>query len=276
MTKFRLLFILVFLTALTGTCRAQATPAQSAHELIKNMVYNELHGRETEGYWQYRIVKTTGSQTVVEEQVETRQGPIFRILERNGRLLAGEQLTEETVRLNHLIHSPSELAKDKQKHEDDEQRLQRLMRLMPGAFLFAYDGPPSGDEILIKFWPNPAFTPPTYEARVYHGLAGTCLINTRYKRLADMHGKLIARIDFGYGLLGHIEKGGTFEIGRKQVSPTQWRTDLVDVHVQGRVVLFKTVTKDEHEVRSQFKPVPAGITLKQAKELLDAAAGISD
>ena len=81
------------------------------------------------------------------------------------------------------------------------------------------------------------------------------------------------RVDFGYGLLGYVEKGGTFAIQREQVSATRWKASLIEVHVQGRVLLFRNVGKDQLEVRTDFRPVPHDISLTSAKERLDQAAG---
>jgi hypothetical protein len=154
--------------------------------------------------------------------------------------------------------------------------MQRLIKLMPEAFLFEQDGRPSGDLVTLNFKPNPAFKPPTYEARVFHGMAGTIVVNQRLKRFVEMRGHLISRVDFGYGLLGYVEKGGEFEIHREQVSDNHWKTDLVNVHVAGRVILFKTVSKDHYEARSQFQSVPTSISLDEAKHLLDQAASRSE
>jgi hypothetical protein len=143
--------------------------------------------------------------------------------------------------------------------------------MLPEAFLFEYDGPSEGDSVRIHFRPNPAFTPSSYEARVVHTLVGTFTVNQRLKRMIDMDGQIDERVDFGYGILGHVEKGGTFEIHREQVSDTHWKTDLVEVHIQGKVLLVKNVTKDQRESRSDFRSVPHDITLAGARELLDQA-----
>ncbi|MBV8631963.1 MAG: hypothetical protein JOZ83_13625, partial [Silvibacterium sp.] len=63
-----------------------------------------------------------------------------------------------------------------------------------------------------------------------------------------------------------------FEVRREQVSETRWKTDLVDVHIQGRVFLLHTVAKDQREERSNFRPVPHDISLAAAKQRLDQAA----
>ena len=95
----------------------------------------------------------------------------------------------------------------------------------------------------------------TYEARVYHALAGEIWIQPQLKRLVKIDAHIMTEIDFGYGLLGRIEKGGTFQIEREQVAENRWKTSVLDVHISGRVVFFKAISKDQREVRSDFQPV---------------------
>ena len=140
------------------------------------------------------------------------------------------------------------------------------MRLMPEAFLYDYDGV-EGNLVRVKFRPNPNYNPPTYEARVVHSLAGTILIDSQQQRLAKLSGQLINPVEFGYGLLGHIDNGGTVEIGRVEVGPLQWKTALIDIQLSGRLVLFKTISKQEYEIRSDFRAVPDDLSLSQANEL---------
>ncbi|WP_251106841.1 hypothetical protein [Alloacidobacterium dinghuense] len=266
----------VFLAAcsllLACICRAQATAPSPQQQLIKDVAYNELQDRERDSFWAYDIDQKVGQNSYAKRQVETQQGPIFRILEQNGKPLTDAEARREQARLEHLINSPSALARNREDHKQDEERLQRLTKLMPNAFLFEQDGPASGDLVTFRFKPNPDFDPPTYEARIFHGMAGVIVINQRLKRFVSMRGTVINRIDFGYGLLGYVDKGGRFEVHRQQVSTTCWKTDLVDVHVSGRVILFKSVSKDHREARSDFQPVPTDISLTDAKHLLDQAA----
>jgi hypothetical protein len=266
---------IMFLTACSlvaaSACHAQAT-AVSTKQLMKDVVYNEMRDRERDSFWSYDIEQKIGQSSYAKHQVETPNGPIFRVLEENGKPLTDAEKRREEARLEHLLNNPGALERNREDHEQDEARLQRLVKLMPDAFLYEQDGPASGDMVTFHFKPNPAFNPPTYEARVFHGMAGTIEINQRLKRFIAIHGTIIDRIDFGYGLLGYVDKGGHFEIHRQQVSATRWKTDLVDVHVSGRVILFKSVNKDHHEVRSEFQSVPTDISLSDAKRLLDEAA----
>jgi hypothetical protein len=102
---------------------------------------------------------------------------------------------------------------------------------------------------------------------VVHSLAGTILIDSQQKRLARLSGQLINPVQFGYGFLGHIDNGGTVEIRRVEVGPSQWKTALIEIQLSGRLVLFKTISKQEYEIRSDFRAVPDNLSLSQANDL---------
>lgn len=262
-------FLPCVLAVSASVLRAQ-TP-EPARKLVADVIYNELHDRECDSFWEYRSVRVAGAQNVVREQVETADGPIFRVIEDHGNPLSDEQRRREERRLTELVDRPGAMARVKQEHEQDEERLKKVMEMLPSAFIFEYDGASQGESVRIAFRPNPAFVPASYEARVVHALGGTLTVNQRLKRMIDMDGRLVERVDFGYGILGHVEKDGTFEIRRVQVSDTHWKTDLVDVHIQGKVLLFKNVSKDQRESRSDFRPVSHEISLVGAKSLLEQA-----
>jgi hypothetical protein len=265
-----------FVVALFGlglVAQAQdRTPTQTPQQLAVDVVYNELHDRECDSYWQYRSFRVSGSQDVVREQVETSDGPIYRVIEDHNRPLDTDERRREDQRLEELISRPGAITRMQQDHLKDEERMKRVIEMLPDAFLYEYQGPVRGDDVRLSFRPNPAFVPTTYEARIVHALGGTLVVNQRLKRMIDMKGQMLERVDFGYGFLGYIDKGGTFEIRRAQVTETRWKTSLVEVHIQGRVLLFHNVTKDQREARTDFRPVPHDITLSAAKQLLDQAA----
>jgi hypothetical protein len=215
----------------------------------------------------YLIEKQDGNQTLTEEQVETKDGPLYRLLAIDGRPLNKDQRQQDNARIDRLLHNPSQQFKVNRAHDEDEQKLETLMRRMPEAFLYDYDGV-EGTLVRIKFRPNPNYNPPTYEARVVHSLAGNILIDSQQKRLAKLSGQLISPVEFGYGLLGRIDNGGTVEIGRVEVGPSQWKTALIRIQLSGRLVLFKTISKREYEIRSDFRAVPDGLSLAQANELI--------
>jgi len=261
---------LVIALALAVSVAAPAqdrSPALSPGELISAVAANEMADRLLQWKWMYVIEKQDGMQTITKAQVDSTSGPLYRVLAIDGKPLNPNQQRQDNARLDRLLHDPSQQLKSKRAHDEDELKLQELMRVMPDAFLYDYDGL-DGDLVRLTFRPKPQYNPPTYEARVVHNLAGTILIDPNQKRLVKLSGKLINRVDFGYGLLGHIDKGGTVEIARVEVGSTQWKTRLIDIQMSGRLVFFKTVSKQQHETRSDFRQVPSDLSLSDANALL--------
>ena len=72
----------------------------------------------------------------------------------------------------------------------------------------------------------------------------------------------------GYRLLGHIDNGGRIEIGRAQVGPAQRKTAVINIELSGRLVFFKTISKQEYETRSKFRAVSDDLSLLEASQLL--------
>jgi hypothetical protein len=242
-------------------------PLPSAGELINAVAANELRDRLLQQKWMYVIERQEGKQTITKEQVDSKDGPLYRVLAIDGKPLNADQRRQDDARIERLLHDSSQQLKFKQAYDEDEQKLEQLLRVMPNAFLYEYGGF-DGNNIRLRFRPNPKYNPPTYEARVVHNLAGTILIEPGQKRLVMLSGKLISRVDFGFGILGRIDEGGTVEIGRVEVGSMQWKTSLVHIQLSGRMVLFKTVSKQQYETRSDFRLVPSDLSLSQANALL--------
>ena len=262
----RLISALVLTVCIVAIAQDQSSPPPAA-ELINEVVANELMDRVQQRKWLYLIDKREGMQTFTEEQVDTKDGPIYRLLAIDGIPLSPDQRQQDNARMDGLLLDPSRQLKLKQAHDQDEQKLEEMIRLMPEAFLYDYDGV-EGNLVRLKFRPNPSYNPPTHETRVLHSLAGTILIDSLQKRLAKLSGQLINRVEFGYGILGHIDTGGTIEFGRVQVGPTLWKTALINIQLSGRLMFFKTISKQEFETRSDFRAVPGNLSLLEGSQLL--------
>lgn len=243
------------------------SPVLPAGELINSVVANELSDRVQQRKWMYAIEKREGNRSLTEEQVETKNGPLYRVLAVDGIPLTPDQRQQDDARIHRLLHDAGQQSKLKQQYDDDEQKLEKLMRVMPKAFLYDYDGV-DGKFVRLKFRPDPSYNPPDYEARVVHSLAGTILIDSQKQRLARLSGQLIDGVQFGWGLLGHIDNGGTIEVGRVQVGPSQWKTAYLNIQLSGRLIFFKTINKQQYETRSNFRAVSGDLSLSEANELL--------
>ena len=245
----------------------QISPA-AAGELVSAVIANELTDREQLLKWIWVIEKKVGKETILEEQVETRDGPLYRLLAIDGLELNANQRQQDDARIERLMKDPSPLLKLRQAQDEDELKLQKLLKLMPNAYLYEYDGTEE-NLVRMKFRPNPDYIPSNYEERVIHNLAGTMVIDPERKRMTKVAGHLVNRVEFGYGLLGRIDSG-TVELGRMEVGPLLWKTAFINIHFSGRVAIFKTISKDQYERRSDFRAVASDLSLSGGKDLLVA------
>lgn len=261
-------------TGMQARAASSSSPAapESAGQLMKDVIYNELHDREKDSFWQYRSRVVTQKKNILREQIETPKGPVYRVLASNGQELQGASEQKEVERLASYVSDPGAVAKVLHSHENDEARLAHVMALIPVAYSFQYEGPVTGSRVRLKFEPNPNYKPSSYEDRIMYGLGGQIVVDQTLKRLVSMDGKIEHKIDFGFGILGYVNPGGTFSIHRTQVSPKHWKTNLVDVNVQGRILLLSNVSKVEKETRWNFEPVPHDITLHEAVARLNQNA----
>ena len=103
-----------------------------------------------------------GSQTRL--YIETIQATAGMTIASDDKPLSADQRRAEQERLENLIHDPAELEKKRAKEKDDAERVRRIVRAMPDAFLFDDDGTepgrpglgkPGDPLVRLKFRPNP-------------------------------------------------------------------------------------------------------------------------
>jgi len=255
------------LAATMGAGRAPAQTQMPAGQLVREVIYNEQHDHQRHGAWRYWIEKHSPAGTRIEEQVETADGPVNRLTLSDGHPLSVAAQEAEEARLERLLNSPGEQARRLRHYDEDEERIGRILALLPDAFLYEYDGEESGSWRL-RFRPNPDYPAGSIEARIFHAMRGTLWVDARAKRLARLEGRVGENVDFGFGILGRLYKDGWFRLVRVQVSATDWKTESLEVHMNIRALLVKTFARETSEMRGGFEAVPAGLSLAQGLALL--------
>jgi hypothetical protein len=199
--------------------------------------------------------------------VETEHGALNKKIEVNGRALTAEELKREDARISEFVNDPAQQAKQKKDGAQDDKRAENMLRMMPDAFLWSVKSD-AGDTVTLGFVPNPDFDPPTMECRVFASMAGVIVVNKAQNRIQTIKGELTDDVKFGYGLLGRMRKGGTFDVERREIAPRVWEITESHVHIDGKVLLFKSIGEQDDEVKSEFRQVPGETTLEQAAVML--------
>ncbi len=114
-------WIAAILAVPPGPLLSQAAQPMPAAQLVREVVYNELHDHGVHGYWRYWIERSSPKGMCHEDQVETAEGPVTRLSLLDGRPPSPEVQQLEQARLTRLLTSPQEQARHRQEYADDEK-----------------------------------------------------------------------------------------------------------------------------------------------------------
>ncbi len=264
-SKYRFLLAGLCFTGMCGLATSQPLPPL---QLVHQVVNNELAANQNDhSHWMYRDSDTVPGKSTVKLVVQTSQGTISKTIELNGHPLTPQEQAQDRAKMESILNDPSVLAKQRKTSEHDDQQGVELTKMVADAFLWTEVGESNG-EITLHFKPNPAFHPPTYASRVFASMTGQMVVDAKQKRLIDLSGTLVQPVEFGWGLLGRLEKGGTFRVVRSQVAPGEWEITQTHVHISGHAFIIKSINEQEDEITSHYKATPASLTLSQAAQML--------
>lgn len=262
--------LLVTIILLGVQARPQSVPTSpvSVNDLVRRVVTNELTFQDDHTNWMYRLEKEQDGKKQVEEIVETKDGSLSRLLSINDHPLSAKQQSEEDERVRELMTSPGAQQKLRRVLYDETLQGKRLFKMLPDAFVFSYAGD-DGNLVKLSFRPNPSFHAPSMEARVFHDMEGEMWIDCKQERLAGFDGHLTQVVKFGFGVLGHLDKGGHFEVRQAEVVPGHWDMTTLSLEMTGRALLFSSIGAQKKENHQDFHRVPDDLTLMQAADILN-------
>ena len=253
-------------------------PSMPPADLVRKTVQNEVKASDGESVrHMFLSRKETGHGSQTKLYCETRDAMAGMAIANDDKPLTPEQRQAEEARLRDLAGSPEELRKKRQREKDDAERISRIVRAMPDAFLYEYAGTepgrdglgkPGSELVRLKFRPNPNYTPPTHTEQVLVGMQGELLIDAHTDRIARIDGTLFKEVGFGWGILGHLDKGGRFLVEQADVGDGSWDVHRMSLAFTGKILLFKRIDIKSTETFRDFHPVPKDLTFAQGVELL--------
>ena len=265
--------------ALAGASAAYAgdQASESPLELVRRTVTNEIGSGtdNTKSMYVNRKQTQHGSQTKL--VVETREGTAGLMILIDGKPLTPEQRQAEEMRLSELARNPEELKKRQRSEKEDAERSERIMRALPDAFLYEPDGMVAGTQqvgkpgdqlVRLKFRPNPNYSPPSHVEQILTGLEGYLLIDADQHRIAKIDGTLAKEVGFGWGILGHLDRGGHFLVEQADVTNGEWELTRMSLNLTGKALLFKSINIKSEEVSTDFRPAPSNLSFAEGVELL--------
>ena len=269
----------LLLVICAGVALAQTqSPSVAPAELVRKTVQNEVKAATDDSVrYMFRSRKETPRGTQTKLYVQTRDAMVGLLIALNDKPLTPEQRQAEESRVERLLKNPAELQHKRKQEKDDEERTTRIMKALPDAFLYQYDGNETGkqgvgapgDELVrLRFRSNPNYNPPSRVEQVLAGMQGVLLIDAKRNRVAKIEGTLFRDIGFGWGILGHLDKGGHFLVEQTSVPGNGWEISHMNLNFTGKIMMFKRLTIKSDEVYSDFRPVPRNLTFAQGFALL--------
>jgi hypothetical protein len=284
------LILPVLLALMLGLFAASATPqakrcnaapsstTKSENNLnaaVRDILQNELRAQaEDQSLWCYRKLTDKDGKQQLFATCQTKALEIDRLMAVNGKPLTEQQWNQENERIERLLNNRSQLKKEKQQQREDGEQATRMLRIVPDAFLFQEESS-EGSRIKLHFIPNPVFRASGASEMVFHHMEGTLTLDVKQKRLVEISGRLNGDVKFAAGLLGHLDKGGTFYVKQQEVGPGCWEMTRMDVQMNGKALFFKTISVRTREIDTDFRAVPTAASIQQVAALTNDSGGKS-
>jgi hypothetical protein len=266
----------LFLTGLLCCCEAAFAQQQQNIDpvaLVRHATQNEIAatGQTKPPFFMYKDNTQYKDHSITTQAIETPDGGLNRTVAKNGKPLTPQEQVEADQKLKSFAYDSEARRKKRQSNRDDDQRSITLMRSLPDAFNYTVTGvskgPDGHDMVHLAFKAKPGWSAPTHETRVLEGMDGNMVIDQTAGRMAEINGELFKDVDFGWGILGRLFKGGKFIIHQADVGG-KWQETQERLQFNGKVLMVKNLTIDSNETMTDFRPVPSNITTSQALQLL--------
>src|SRR6266404_1734266 len=246
-------------------------PSINTDELVRQTAAHELAAASVGGYYRFRFEKCIAHGSETRDVIESRSWMVERLVLKNGQPLTAADQQHEERRLRCLLMNPARLEAFQKEQLSLKKRLRAFITAFPQAFSCEYDGVAQDNSsrglIRLRFHPNPRFVCRSWELRPLQGLEGTLLIEPDDERLARMDARFFRDIDFGGGILGQIDRGGSFQFEQQPLGDNRRGITTLAMHFNKRVLLAR-VRVDFVTKTSGFQCVSRDVTLRQGVQQL--------
>jgi hypothetical protein len=257
--------------AANAQARLASSTKESAKDLVAAAAQNELPSANAPRFHYFEHRQTDTVHTATYQIVETDAGPLESRVAVDGKPLNPSQRHSEEEWLAKLLAHP-EIQQDRQQEEEREtERRKKLITVLPEAFLYQQEGTEQQGRIVrLHFRPNPDFHASSREAQVFRGMEGTLWVDTVALRFVRAEGTLFQSVSFGWGILGHLNKGGNFYVEESEVAPDVWRMTNLRLHFDGSMLIFKSIQVRVQNQSYGYRKVPEHLSLEQGVQFLRA------
>jgi len=262
--------VTVLATAQLAWAQGEPTGQVDVNALVRRGIQHWVDENKSHAPMRYVIHQSDGKQDTTKQIIETKDGDVERLVAVDGKPLSAEAEKAELARLDDLARHPEQQEQRKKGQRDFVNRMNSLAAQVPEAFLYKLEGTEacgSAECYRVSFTPNPNFNPPDRTSRLFRGVVGEALIDRASDRLVRLDAHFISNVDFGFGILGRVSKGGTVHIEQTGVDGKQWRLFVLKLNVTGRMFLVRSFRRQLLQEMSGYALV-APMGFREGIELL--------
>jgi hypothetical protein len=225
-------------------------------------------------YLRYRMHVHDDRGSRIRDVIESKDGTVARIIEKDGRPLTPDEDKAERDRLTAMLDSPASFARHVKSSESNKKLADDLIRLMPDAMIYTYvPGQPqvpnhSALTIVMDYEPNPKFNPPSTTSEALKGLKGRVWIDAKTRNVVRMEGNIFQPINLGWGILAHIYPGGKVLLEQTDAGNQRWIYTHFTEQVSVRALMMKTLNVHDTIDADQFQILPNSIGYQDAIRML--------
>jgi hypothetical protein len=249
--------------------------AQGSHDtqdLVRQAVGNEQTTPflAKECTYQYHRLVSGKHETL--QMIKTNDLIVGKIVRIDNAPVSKDEEQKENNELRRLLHDSSAQQQQRKRQQRFDHYIRELIQSLPQAFRYtetdtevAADG---ARLIHLTFQPAPDFHPASADLEVMRGLSGVMVIDDQRKRIVKLDAHLFRDVDFGWGLLVQLNKGGNLLLEREPTSPPGANVLALTMNIEGRILLFKKL--EIHWSFDHFAWFDRPMDLRSAVTLLTA------
>jgi len=250
-------------------------PSGTPKSWAETAVRQELAIIQDENHPMRYLLRTSNRKgDTTREIIESAQGNVARLIQRDGRPITAAEDAAERERLNSILTSPGDFLKHEQRNGPGRTYALQIIKLMPSATLYSYtpgQPQPAGagsPQVVLDFRPDPAFHPPSMVSEILTGLAGRVWIDARTGTMTRMEANVIRTVNFGWGFVARVYPGGHIELEQTLVESKRWTFSHLDSQVTVREIMFHTINDKTKMSAWNFQFLPAPMPYQDAVHTL--------
>jgi hypothetical protein len=236
----------LFLSAVYVCLLSPATFGQQAagpQQLVRQAVANELASPFFTGNCTYQYHREVSGTEETRFMVKSSELVVGKLLRINGTPLSPDREQSEDRRLRELLDDPQKQERERRQQQRFEHQARALVEALPTAFRYTqmqFETGSHGQSLVhLQFQPAADFKPTTATLELLRAMTGSMVIDEAKKEIVRLEARLFRDVDFGWGVLVHVSKGGTLVLERDPSGQTVSNIRKLSLDVNGRILLVR-------------------------------------